>query len=282
MRWLLKSPPAGKSKRAKENMMNNPYDFTNLSGAFQALIVNPELMFQFFDMFPIPIEIFAPDGTSVYLNRALLELNNIPDANLIVGKYNLVNDPVCNDQLGLREGIQRAFRGETVELKDFPAPIQDLVDRGVIEGKPYEAVFMDLYLFPVWNGDQLAYVVNIFVVKRMYQGRPDVAKAKEYMNSHWQDEFNPNAVAKAVNMSTSQLYSLFKQHTEMAPGDYYKKCKVDHIKEKLEDKTLTIAEAFAACGEDSRGTYARVFREITGVSPKEYRMNIENGMAITK
>ena len=57
----------------------------------------------------------------------------------------------------------------------------------------------------------------------------------------------------------------------MTPGDYHKKVKVDHIKEKLEDKNLSVKEAFAACGEDSRGWLSKVFKEITGLSPKQYR-----------
>jgi len=60
----------------------------------------------------------------------------------------------------------------------------------------------------------------------------------------------------------------------MPPGDYHKRVKVNHIKEKLADKNMMIAEAFAACGEDSRGTYARVFKEVTGTSPKEYRASL--------
>ena len=242
-----------------------------IAEAIARLQGNKKLLFQIVDMFPIPIEIFEPGGTSIFLNRAGMEVNNITDSGLIVGKYNLLNDPVCNDQMGLREGIQRAFRGEIVSYTDFIPPIQDLVDRGIITEKPYEKAFMDLFLYPVWNREKLAFVVCVFIVKSMYQGRPDVMKAKEYIDKYWERDFNPVSLAKSVNMSVSQLYKLFKQHTGLTPGDYYKKCKVDHIKEKLIDKNLSIKDAFAACGENSRGTYARVFKEATGISPTQFR-----------
>ena len=51
---------------------------------------------------------------------------------------------------------------------------------------------MDLNCFPTWDGDKLIFVVCVFVVKRMYQGRPDVAMAKAYIDNHWQEEFNSN------------------------------------------------------------------------------------------
>ena len=230
-----------------------------------------KLLFQVLDMFPIPIEIFEPGGTSVFFNMASMELTKISDANQIVGKYNLLDDPVCNDQMGLREEIRRAFRGETISIPDFIPPIQDLVDRGVINEKPFEKAFMDLFMYPVWNGEKLAYVVCIFLVKNLYKGRYDVLKAKEYIDKYWYRDFNPKSLARSVNMSVSQLYRLFKQHTGLTPGEYYRKCKIDHIKEKLLDKSISISQAFAACGENSRGAFARVFKEITGMSPRQFR-----------
>jgi len=46
---------------------NNQYDFSKLSESFQTLLMNPESMFQIFDLFPIPIEIFARDGLKTIL-----------------------------------------------------------------------------------------------------------------------------------------------------------------------------------------------------------------------
>jgi len=264
------------AKRNKTQVKALPISGDNPSkdaiiGAIGKLHNNRKLLFQILDMFPIPIEIFEPKGTMIFINRAGIELNNVQDTGLVIGKYNLLTDPVCNDQLGLREGIQRAFRGESTSFSDFIPPVQDLVDRGVAAEKPFEKAFMDIFTYPAWNGEELAFIVCVFIVKNLYQGRPDVVKVKEYLDKHWEDRFDPQTLAKLVSMSISQLYKLFKQHTGMTPGDYYRKCKVDRIKEKLIDKSLSIKEAFAACGENSRGTYARVFKDITGVSPSQFR-----------
>ena len=241
----------------------------------KGLIGNPEQVFQILDMFPNPVQIFNPDGLLVFSNRAFLEWNGIPDASLIVGKYNLKNDPVCNELDWMRDGIQRAFNGEVVATSDFKPPIQDFVDREIIEEKPYETAAMDTYLYPVWNGDKLDYVVNVFNIKGVYQGRTEIARAKEYMDSHWLDDFNPDAVAAAVNLSPSHLCALFRQSTGMTLNDYHHKVKVEHIKEKLMDKSLSVAEAFSFCGEDSRGWTAKVFKELTGMTPTEYRNSLK-------
>ena len=247
---------------------------TGFIQSFQMLLEDKELVFQFIDRLPIPMEIFAEDGTSVFINRAMMEWLNIPEMNLITGKYNLLNDPVCNDQMGLRDSIQRAFHGEAVVDYDVSAPVQDLVNRGVVEEKPFEKSFTDFYLYPVKKGDKTVFVIFVCIVKKLYYGRPDLAKAKEYIDTHWLEGYDPEVVADSVNISVTQLYKIFKEHTGMTPGDYYKKTKVERIKEKLADNNLSIKEAFAACGEDSQGRIARVFKKIIGMSPSEYRKSI--------
>jgi AraC-like DNA-binding protein len=230
-----------------------------------------KLLFQVFDSFPVPIEVFAPDGTSIFINKALIEINTIPDASLIVGKYNVLHDPVWNDQMGLRDITQRVFNGESILVKNIDPPAQDLVDRGVIAKKPFEKSTMDFHLFPIMNGRELNVVVCVIIVKKLYYGRQDLANAMEYLDSHWDKKFNPKAVASVSGMSVSQLYSLFNRYTGMTPGYYHKKSKVKRIMEQLDDDNVSIKEAFAACGEDSRGWFLRVFREITGMSPKQYK-----------
>ena len=274
-----------KTKQAKSSAIkkkgNNPVN-DGIAQSMQKLLDNKELMLQLLDTFPVPVELFAPDGTVVFASRAFLELNKIPDVNLVLGKYNILNDPVVNDQLGLREGIRKAFKGEPGCASDFAAalPAKDLVDRNVIDDKPFDATYGDMYLTPLWDGNEIAFVLCVFIVKRMYKGRMEVIRAKEYMEQHWQGAYNAEEVAKEANMSVAALHAIFKQSEGMAPGDYHHKVKIRHIKEKLADKSLSIKEAFAACGEDSQGWILRVFKEQTGMTPMQYRGQLEDEIKI--
>ena len=274
----VKKPQKSKPLNKTTNPVN---DFFGKS--FQMLIENKELMFQFVDMLPAQIEIFTPDGIAIFCNRATLEFNHITDAGLIVGKYNVLKDPILNDQMGLRDVIHGAFRGETVNGTYSP-PVQDLVNRGIVEEKPFESAVLDFYFFPIWDPPsgledevpsrvtrKLDFVISVCIVKNLYQGRPDVVRAKEYLDTHWEGEYVPEDIAKSMNMSVSHLYKIFKEHTGMTPGDYRKKVKVEHIKEKLADKNLSVKEAFAACGEDSQGWILRVFKKMTGLTPAQWR-----------
>ena len=237
----------------------------------QKLLGEKELAFQAFDAVSIPVEIFDSGGTVVFANRAILELYGVMDACLVVGKYNLLNDPVCNDRMGLREIIKKAFCGEPVTIPDFRPPIQELVDSGVIKEKPWESASMDVHLSPARDKDNRLFVVCVCIVKSIYRGKPELARAKEYISANWRSKFDPQTTAESLRMSVTQLYRLFKQHEGMTPGAFHKHCKIEHIKEKLNDKNLNIKEAFKACGEDSRGYIFHVFKEATGITPTQYR-----------
>ena len=263
---MTKARPARKARGKSETAVP-----AGVSAGFGALLANPALMFQAYDLLPIPIEVFAADGTTAFLNRAFLEMNNVTDESLGVGVYNVLNDPMM-ERMGLKDGIRRAFfHGESYAWYDIEIPIQDMQNRGLTAEKPFEKSSADWFLCPVMDGGKVAYVIFFMQVKNLYHGRKDLARAKAYMDSHWRDKYDREAVAQAAGMSVSQLYDHFKTQAGMTPGEYHKSCKVERIKEKLGDLSLSIKEAFAACGEDSQGSIARVFKEVTGRTPTQFR-----------
>jgi len=240
-----------------------------LSEVFEKLINSPALNLQVYDTLPIPIEIFAPDGTCVFYNKAAKELNGISDATLFIGKYNLKNDPVCLEIIG-QEYMDSIFRGEPGLYPDFPVPIQEVVDRGAIDEKPFKAAMMDIHTQPVWDGDTFVCTICLFIVKHIYHGRAEMIKAQEYMDENWFESFDREKIAAAAGVSPCHFSRMFKQYSGMTPQDYYQKIKVDKIKEKLLDPNLTITQAFAECGVDSKGKYYQHFKDVAGMTPTEY------------
>ena len=253
--------------------MNDSNIPMELSEPFMALIGNRGLNYQVYDLLPIPIQIFAPDGTCIFVNRANMTLVNCTDASLIVGKYNLKNDPVCLGIIG-QENMDRVFRGDTCSYYDFPAPIQDVLDRGVIEEKPWEAATMDIFCLPVWDGDTFVCTIMFFTVKNMYKGRADIVQAQRYIDEHWLDEFDLDGAARAARLSRRHFQRIFKEVTGITPLEHHRNVKIEKIKEKLLDGNLSIAQAFAACNADYRGSYLKLFKEKTGMPPSEYRRTI--------
>jgi AraC-like DNA-binding protein len=164
------------------------------------------------------------------------------------------------------------FRGESFLYSGFPVPVQDMVNRDVLDEKPFEAATMDVFVLQIWDGGAFVCTICFFAVKNVYEGRADVVRAKAYIRGHWREKFDMEAVtAAAGRVNVRQLYRMFKEATGITPFEYYRKVKLEKIQEKLMDGSLEVGEAFAACGVDSKGTYFRLFKEKTGMTPTEYR-----------
>jgi AraC-like DNA-binding protein len=249
--------------------MSDSNDFAGLSEPFKALISNKVLFYQLLDLHPSPLQVFVPDGTCIFINRAYKEMTGDLTGN-VVGTYNLKNDPLCLEILG-QEVMDRIFRGETCSFSDFPAPIQDVVDKGYIDYKPWEAATMDIFNLPLWDGDSFVCTISFFTIKGIYIGRADIIKAQEFIKEHWQDEYDIGEIAGAATLSKRHFQRVFKEVTESTPFDYYQNVKIEKIKEKLLNGNLSIEQAFEACGVDYRGAYLSLFKEKTGLSPSDYR-----------
>lgn len=242
--------------------------------SFQSVFGNEELLFQVAELFPIPIQIFDPDGTTVFASRAVLEMWNISDPSQIVGVYNLKKDPVVNERLGLKDYVRRAFEGEIVLVHDVRVPLEDFSVWYQPRNSDYSirSMYTDILNFPILDVDgKMTHVVSVFITTRTYLGKSMIALSQEYIENHWQEPFDMDKVAGSVSLSRYHFARLFKKQTGVTPYSYYQDVRIRKLKEALRDTNLTISEVFAACGMEYNGSLARSFRDKVGMTPSEYR-----------
>ena len=242
--------------------------------SFNPICESEERFFQTAELFPIPIQIFKRNGDIVFINEAVLKMWNVKDTSQIIGKYNLIRDPFANGQPELKDGIRKAFEGEVVLIPDVRIPLEDFWEWYKTRSPVYdiEAIYTDILNFPVAGADgKMAYMVAIFFTSRIYQGNSEVAKAREYLENNWKEEYNIDNIANAACLSPSHLVRLFKKHTGMTPYSYYQEIKVARLKEALLDKNLSVSQAFLSCGFEYPGNFARFFKEQVGMTPSQYR-----------
>lgn len=243
----------------------------DLIKSFQTLFGKEELLARVIECFPYPIQIYAPDGTSVLVNKAMLAEYGAISPDMVVGKYNVFKDPdvIATGQL---HALKRAFSGETVFFPDVRVPLGGIAERYGIQDFDVEAIYQDITVFPILDDEKrVIYVAAVFINRRVYRGKDEIEKGKEYLESHWLERFDLGKTAKAAGLSKAHFTKLFKKHTGITPHEYYVNYKISKLKEKLLDTNLTIAQAFAACNMNYSGHFARVFKEKTGVSPSAYR-----------
>lgn len=239
--------------------------------SFQSLPGKDELLTKVIEFFPYPIQIFNLDGTSVMVNKALQAEYGVNDPDLVVGKYNVFQDPDII-ATGLVEELKRAFRGETVFFPNVKVPLEEIAERYGIRDLDVKAIYQDITVFPILDSiKRVIFVVAFLINRRVYRGKDEIEKAKEYIENHWMNRFDARETAKAAGLSKAHFTKLFKKHTDVTPHEYYTNYKISKLKEKLLDTNLSIAQAFTACNMDYNGHFAKVFKDKTGVSPSAYR-----------
>lgn len=261
-------------------MTNNKENQNGLADSFQSFFNSDKeaLLAKAIELFPYMIHVFAPDGTTVFVNEAVRKQYGITQKVLeetIIGKYNVLQDPAVTSNIPLSV-LQRAFRGETIYCPDIKIPLSVLAERFVVQDYNMEAMYQDITNFPIFDdAGQVTYVVSIQTVRRVYRGKEEIERAKEYIETHWLDAFDVSETAKAANLSRTHFTRLFKKHTGITPHDYYVNFKIGQIKEQLSDSSLSICQVFTACGLDYNGHFAKVFKVKTGFSPSQYRKSMQ-------
>ena len=232
---------------------------------------NSDLFCGLIDGFPYPIQLYAPDGTLLAANAAFLREFNILHPGLIVGKYNILQDPTLAGY-GVRAEVQAAFAGKPASVMGIPAPVHKLKQWFHIPVEASELFYLDISAFPLTNDQgEMVCVVIVYVTRKKMLDREEIVKAKEYMEAHWLEKFSAEEVAKAALTSVAHFERMFKAYTGMTPHAYYMKTKIDKLKEALLNENVSIEQAFSACGLQYHGHYAQLFKKETGLSPHEYR-----------
>jgi AraC family transcriptional regulator len=192
----------GSSMKDKQNEMIE---------SFQLLFGKEELLAKVIEFFPYPIQVYAPDGTSVLVNKALLNEYHVSSPDMIVGKYNVFKDPSVIET-GQFHMLKRAFQGETVFFPDVRVPLEDIAERYGIQDFDVEAVYQDITVFPILDDlKQVIYVVALLINRRVYKGKDEIERAKEYIENHWLDRFDLGETAKAACLSKAHF-------TKLPPG----------------------------------------------------------------
>lgn len=254
--------------------------FKDLDEIVSSLSKNIDLFAQIFKLIPFPLTISVPDGTIVFANDAFLEFSRVTNTDDFFGKYNVFIHSDL-DGWGIRDLMTRAFKGEKVFAPNLKVPRQEIVQKMSGNDEPLiDTLYHDINAFPICGDDgKLNYVISVFTMTREYRGKDEIVKGKEYIDNHWQEEFDMDKLADVVHMSKYHYLHKFKEYLGITPYDYYQDVKIAKIKEKLRDTNLSIVQVFADCGVDYNKGFARVFKRKTGMTPSEYRVQIVGNSA---
>lgn len=84
-------------------------------------------------------------------------------------------------------------------------------------------------------------------------------------------DFNPDELAKSMQISASNLYRKFKELDLLTPKDFIKEQRISHAAKLLLTTTLTIQEIMYKVGFTNRSHFYKEFFKRCNQTPKEYR-----------
>lgn len=188
-------------------------------------------------------------------------------------------------------GLFHAVRNEWVKPSDFVGSMDDFFKeaqktyRNVL-GEEQEEVkrLKAYYTYPalaVWQAEFMEWLLALHeqINSRFdsNKNRQKIKQAIAYIQENYDKDLNMAVVSNHISMNYSLFSYLFKEHTGSNFVNYLKGIRMEEAKRLLAETDLRIIEISAKIGYDNEKHFMKLFKASCGVSPSEYRKNVQNG-----
>ncbi len=107
---------------------------------------------------------------------------------------------------------------------------------------------------------------------------PQILAVQRLLEEHFDQDYPYEELARRFGMSRRTFERRFKGATGDTPLIYLQRVRVEAAKHLLETQPLSFDEITYRVGYEDNSAFRKVFRKQTGLRPKEYRMQIPEGM----
>ena len=188
--------------------------------------------------------------------------------------------------MGISAGVPVRSDDALRQSKTSIIVFTSLVCRAAIEGglSPEEAYALgDSYIQSAENAktmddlDPLALMMYDDFVRRVHKCRTNpnlsqqVQKCVDYIEMHLEEKIRAADLAALVGYTEYYLTHKFKEETGLSVNDYAKFAKIERAKVLLKSTARPVQDIALGLGFATRNYFSRVFQEVTGQTPMEYR-----------
>ncbi len=110
-----------------------------------------------------------------------------------------------------------------------------------------------------------------------YKNKQKIQKAIRYIRENYDKDLNMAVVSNYISMNYSLFSYAFKQYTGTNFVSYLKTIRINEAKRLLEETDKKVIEISSTVGYSNEKHFMKLFRSVCGVSPTEYRKNIQVG-----
>lgn len=112
-------------------------------------------------------------------------------------------------------------------------------------------------------------------IKNKQNPKTSLSKSISYINNHYNTSIKIPELAKMDMLSMTQYNLHFKSQTGMSPTKYIITKRISTAKELIETSDLSLSQIGMACGYDDYNFFAKVFKQSTGLSPRQYKNSLK-------
>lgn len=108
-----------------------------------------------------------------------------------------------------------------------------------------------------------------------YRNKSRMKQAIAYIEENFDKDLNMAVISNYVSMNYSLFSYAFKQYTGKNFVNYLKELRVNEAKRLLEETDLRVIEISQKVGYENEKHFMKLFKSQCGVSPTEYRKNMQ-------
>lgn len=108
-----------------------------------------------------------------------------------------------------------------------------------------------------------------------YKNKQKIRQAVQYIRENYDKDLNMAVVSNHISMNYSLFSYAFKQYTGTNFVNFLKDIRMEKAKELLEKTDLRIVEISQKIGYENEKHFMKIFKVTFGVSPTEYRKNMQ-------
>ena len=241
----------------------------------------------------IPVVEYAENEDAVIsdFKRQRLEktLEPEPDENTMVQLVQMLGTERAKEAI---EMLERIFEGTAAGFYDFDKRednIQKLcgqireVYKNVVKSEEEKLEqFAHIYRYSCSDelfSDMLAFLKTFVEVMNNqfedYKNKQKIQMAIRYIQENYDKDLNMAVVSNYISMNYSLFSYVFKQYTGKNFVNYLKDLRMKEAKRLLEQTDLRVIEISQKIGYDNEKHFMKTFKNVCGVSPTEYRKNMQ-------
>src|SRR6476619_673258 len=106
-------------------------------------------------------------------------------------------------------------------------------------------------------------------------GSARLRRLKEFVHAQMEDDLSLDEMAQSVGLSTAHFARMFRKSTGQTPHQFVLRQRLERARAMLRAADSRVLGVAVACGFKTQQHFAQVFRDVWGVSPTEYRQDLD-------